>query len=236
MKNKRNYYRLLQVQPDAPGAIIRASYRTLMQKLNMHPDLGGDTDHAAMLNQAYQTLMDPARRERYDRQLGNSLHRLRQRPAKDTARHQQGSNRGSLFRCPFCLSVQPTFHKLSQHSVCKTCRSPLHRVEKTAISGPCKRRTCRAPQNSRVDYFTRWPQAHPSRGTITDLSLNGLRLRCTSALLPGRHIKLNNGNIQAIGKVIRCLPTHQPGQYVIGIEFLTLRIENTTGSFLSAKV
>ena len=28
MRNRRNYYRLLQVQPDAPLEIIRASYRT----------------------------------------------------------------------------------------------------------------------------------------------------------------------------------------------------------------
>jgi predicted transcriptional regulator len=33
MKNRRNYYRILQVQPDAPVEIIRASYRTMMREL-----------------------------------------------------------------------------------------------------------------------------------------------------------------------------------------------------------
>lgn len=33
MMNRRNYYRILQVQPDAPPEIIRASYRTLMKEL-----------------------------------------------------------------------------------------------------------------------------------------------------------------------------------------------------------
>ena len=42
MENRRNYYRILHVQPDAPTEIIKSSYRTLMQKLRMHPDLGGD--------------------------------------------------------------------------------------------------------------------------------------------------------------------------------------------------
>ena len=42
MQNRRNYYRLLQVQPDAAPEVIKASYRTLMQKLRLHPDLGGD--------------------------------------------------------------------------------------------------------------------------------------------------------------------------------------------------
>jgi hypothetical protein len=39
-QNRRNYYRILHVQPDAPMEVIRASYRTLMQKLRFHPDLG----------------------------------------------------------------------------------------------------------------------------------------------------------------------------------------------------
>jgi DnaJ-class molecular chaperone len=38
---KRNYYEILHVSRDAPAEIIRGSYRTLMQKLGHHPDLGG---------------------------------------------------------------------------------------------------------------------------------------------------------------------------------------------------
>ena len=68
MENRRNYYRILHVQPDAPTEIIKSSYRTLMQKLRMHPDLGGDQWNATLINEAYQTLMDAARRAEYDRQ------------------------------------------------------------------------------------------------------------------------------------------------------------------------
>lgn len=39
--NRRNYYRILHVQPDAPLEIIRASYRAMMGPLKMHPDMGG---------------------------------------------------------------------------------------------------------------------------------------------------------------------------------------------------
>ena len=60
--NRRNYYRLLHVQPDAPGEVIKASYRTLMQKLRQHPDLGGDDCNAALLNEAYAVLTNPERR------------------------------------------------------------------------------------------------------------------------------------------------------------------------------
>lgn len=67
MKNRRNYYRLLHVGRDAPTAVIQASYRALMQRLKMHPDLGGDHAQAALINEAYATLSDPAKRAAYDR-------------------------------------------------------------------------------------------------------------------------------------------------------------------------
>ena len=42
MPNRCDFYRLLQVQPDASIEVIEASYRTLMRQLRMHPDLGGE--------------------------------------------------------------------------------------------------------------------------------------------------------------------------------------------------
>ena len=85
MKNRRNYYRILQVQPDAPREVIRASYRTLMLELKQHPDLGGSTLDASILNEAYQTLKDPNRRAAYDRELcARNIRRLHANsPASD---------------------------------------------------------------------------------------------------------------------------------------------------------
>ncbi|MCB1744454.1 MAG: DnaJ domain-containing protein [Gammaproteobacteria bacterium] len=61
-----DYYRLLQVQPDASAEVIRASHRALMQRLRLHPDLGGDWRRAARLNAAREVLLDPVQRARYD--------------------------------------------------------------------------------------------------------------------------------------------------------------------------
>ena len=68
-QNQRNYYRILFVQPDAPPEIIQSSYRTLMQKLKQHPDLGGEHWNATVINEAFEVLMDPVRRKDYDAAL-----------------------------------------------------------------------------------------------------------------------------------------------------------------------
>ena len=67
MENRRNYYRILQVQPDAPLEIIRASYRTMMRDLMQHPDFGGDHWNASIINEAYDVLSDNDKRAEYDK-------------------------------------------------------------------------------------------------------------------------------------------------------------------------
>ncbi len=61
-----DYYDLLHVQSDAPAPVIKASYRAMMQKLNHHPDRGGDVGFAQLLNDASKTLCDPDTRALYD--------------------------------------------------------------------------------------------------------------------------------------------------------------------------
>ncbi len=74
MDERRNFYRILHVQPDASMAVIRENYRVLMQKLKLHPDLGGLDRGASLLNVAYTTLRDPLKREAYDRELLERYH------------------------------------------------------------------------------------------------------------------------------------------------------------------
>ena len=69
MESLPNYYELLHVQPDAPEPVIKASYRAMMQKMRLHPDLGGDVSTAKLLNEAVSTLCDPATRAAYDHEL-----------------------------------------------------------------------------------------------------------------------------------------------------------------------
>jgi len=71
MSNRRNFYRILRVQPDATYEVIQQSYRSLMQKLRLHPDLGGEDHDASIINQAYATLRNPKMRAAYDIELLN---------------------------------------------------------------------------------------------------------------------------------------------------------------------
>ncbi len=66
---RRNYYRTLNIQPDAPLEIIKNNYRTLLQKLRLHPDLGGKHWNASIINEAYNILRYPDKRAAYDKKL-----------------------------------------------------------------------------------------------------------------------------------------------------------------------
>ncbi len=64
----KNYYKVLQVDPDAEAEVIEAAYRRLARKY--HPDVSGGsgtTQRMQELNEAYTMLRDPARREAYHR-------------------------------------------------------------------------------------------------------------------------------------------------------------------------
>ena len=67
--NRRNLYRVLHVQPDAPTEVIRSSWRTLLGRLRQHPDLGGTHAQAVLVNQAWEVLGDADRRADYDASL-----------------------------------------------------------------------------------------------------------------------------------------------------------------------
>ena len=63
----RDYYAILQVDPGADPEVIEVAYRRLARK--WHPDTNADPQAGARmqeLNEAYEVLGDPARRQRYD--------------------------------------------------------------------------------------------------------------------------------------------------------------------------
>jgi curved DNA-binding protein CbpA len=66
-----NYYEILEVSPNASPEVIKAAYRSLMQRY--HPDRNAGDARAAQRSvavvQAYEVLSDPGKRAAYDSEL-----------------------------------------------------------------------------------------------------------------------------------------------------------------------
>ena len=60
-QERRNLYRILFVQPEAPPEMITAAYRCLMSLLRTHPG-SADSETAERIKQAYAILRDGEKR------------------------------------------------------------------------------------------------------------------------------------------------------------------------------
>lgn len=67
MSQPIDYYRVLQVDPEADAEVITAAYRVLARRLHPDRDLSGVHEfRMSELNRAYGVLRDPAQRRQYD--------------------------------------------------------------------------------------------------------------------------------------------------------------------------
>ena len=82
-----DYYRILQVDPIAEFAVIRAAHRALAAE--HHPDVGGLESDMAALNVAWTVLSDPVKRAAYDhdRRLRQDGERYRPEAAAPAVHH-----------------------------------------------------------------------------------------------------------------------------------------------------
>ena len=69
---EKNYYTILQVDHGASRAVIRGAYRALLKDAQNHPDLGGSSEVAQAINEAYSVLSNPDTRREYDSLLSFS--------------------------------------------------------------------------------------------------------------------------------------------------------------------
>ena len=247
-KNRRNLYRVLHVQPDAPEAVIRASYRTIMQKLRQHPDLGGDEWNAAIINEAYAVLSNRRRRAEYDARL------FRETDRKDVAQGTRPSHRSEdteadtghpsgharerheprhpRAACPFCgLGVVQT------GETCPRCQAPLGGIGPTAMTLDTRRRIERLPVTETVRVFRDWRQVRGLDGVLCDFSPMGCKLRTNEEFNTGDRVRITNRSLTAIGLVHACRPCSPDSGsgYDLAIEFLGLRLERPPGGFVSVE-
>lgn len=242
MKNRRNYYRILHVQPDAPLEIIKASYRTLMQKLGQHPDVGGSDEKAALINYAYGVLSDPKKRKIYDDQyFANSANNL---GTPDQRASNEGTNKRkpeykdkvpdpNSSSCLFCnTSISFT---VSPETKCPNCHSPLHPVTRFELEKFSQRKVRRIITGGEITFFTTWPQPG-LRAQVIDLSPTGMRFAANESLSTGTKIKISGERLESVAKVVNCHQFNQPPSstvFSVGVEFMTLEFHQLTGTFVS---
>lgn len=237
----RNYYELLHVSRDAPVEIIRGSYRTLMQQLKHHPDLGGDTAMAALINEAYAVLSDARRRAEYDARLDVMAHVAkgsRARPAQTGAAASREPAADTSRQCVFCEAPHSYGNNVELDAVCSVCSSPLAAAENRRMESGGKRAIERIGKRQQITYYTRWPQRTGFVAHIEDMSLNGLRMVTAEELTGGQRIKIISDVVEAVAEITHCRYERRgwTKRCIAGVSFITLRFGSSVGGFVSNRV
>lgn len=227
MDNRRNLYRILHVQPDAPEAIIRSSYRTLMTKLRQHPDLGGDHYTATVINEAYAVLTDPAKRAAYDatrRPVGSPGER-----APEVA--------SPVATCQFCGSVHGLGHasRLPAAATCNTCNAPLAPAVRERLDQG-QRAVSRIPRRIALGYCTGWPAQGPYPAETRDLSLHGLQFVTQAAVPVSKLLKVDCEALVALVRVVACANADERDwRWLVRAEYVTVRFRRPRGGFVATR-
>lgn len=212
-----------------------------MQQLKHHPDLGGDTATAALINEAYAILNDPERRAEYDAQLDileSVAAGFTENPA-DTRSHSPAHRvLDPTKECVFCETPHTRGSVIDVDDSCENCHSPLCVVEDLRIESSDQRAVARIGKRLQVLFYTHWPQATGYPGRTKDISPNGLRLETKSPLTKDQYIKISSSVFDAVGSVTNCVPARSgwSTKYVAGVAFVTLRFTSNTGAFVSRRV
>jgi len=237
----RDYYEVLHISRDAPLEIIRGSYRTLMQRLKNHPDLGGDPAVAARINEAYAVLSDAEQRAEYDARLDLMAHIARGVPGENVdghTSHQPPRSLDPLRECVFCETPHDHGDTIDIEEGCITCGSPLATAKDHCMESLDNRAVERIGRKKKIRFYTQWPQRRAFKGHTEDISLNGLRFSTRQDLTKGQRIKIVSNVVEAVAHVTHCAHERRgwATHCVAGVSFITLRFVRSVGGFVSDRV
>lgn len=199
-----------------------------MQTMNVHPDRGGESSHAALINRAYAVLSNARTRADYDRQL-NLVDELFSQPIEEEPQLPEG------LTCPFCTSGHQFEGEIPQDAFCATCKSPLcpamqHRLERSD-----QRKMARIGKKTTLSFFTQWPQLLPHVGVTENISKQGMLFETPHVVSIDSVIKVNCTQFQTIARVENC---RQAGnifrpRWHLGASFITIHFRKSRGVFVS---
>lgn len=253
MNNRRNFYRILHVQPEAPLEIIKASYRSLMTKLKAHPDLGGDHETAILINQAYGVLSDPKKRKHYDESLsarkgptrGFSAHTGFTQTYENTRQRRQSACRPNFDdkqqsasikkRCLFCGTDAINTQRTDNY--CRHCKSPLDRAQSIPndrlreIFG--RRSAPRIAKIGALIIYPTWPHVGFS-ARLRDLSPSGISLLTHYGARTGQILKFDSSNLKGVAQVVSV--RSNGSHFSVHAAFLAAEFVSKAGTFVAEKV
>lgn len=201
----------------------------------MHPDLGGDNDSAAVINEAYAVLMEPDQRAAYDKSrlqqaANDSFTEASAREGEESdQRFDRERGRINDAHCVFC---QAGFQSAAgADAFCGRCSSPRLLPKQLHDDSEDRRAILRVPKNTAVKFCTHWPQSRAYQAQSQDISLTGMRFSSPLGLEIGQVVKIDAEMLRAVGQVTRL---KQVGaNWEIGVKFLSLHFERTRGSFIA---
>ena len=248
MNNRRNYYRILHVQKDAPEEIIRTSYRTLMQRMRMHPDLGGNHQDASLINEAYATLIDPQLRAEYDLTLPHPTISRDEPPGGDinvrqptfysppSATVAPKAEENESRCCMFCRTPHGFVDAIPPSAHCGNCDSPLYPAVQHRFDQHDKRAIRRTPRHLRITCtIAGYASVERLIALSEDISLNGMRLIIERDIPDGSRIKIECSLLNAVAEVRNCQRANKDARrrWQIGVEFLTIEFTRNRGAFVT---
>jgi len=241
MKNRRNYYRILHVQSDAPTAVIKGSYRAPIQRLKMHPDLGGDHAQAVLINEELATLTDPEERAAYDRGPKRASDQRSAPSLPDPPRASRPAPRvpsatspaaaACAFRGVACTDADAD----SPESVCATCGNPPFTARKHHFGGLSRRGIERLRRGMPVTFRLSRSRRDVWSGVTEDVTLNGMRFLSQVSIPLGGRLRIECHFCSAVALVrnVRSHGSETHRGWECGCEFLTLRIQRERGGLFS---
>jgi hypothetical protein len=199
-----------------------------MRELKCHPDLGGSNSEAALLNEAYNVLSNPALREKYDERLFGSQSK---KSLSAKSPQDRSETTPSSPPCPFCKL--PVCDETGGGRYC-ICGGSLHSSGKRSFQQLTRRTLSRMKRNGSILYVSQGSEK-PKMAEIVDLSPAGMRFLCTQRLLPGNTLKISSADFSAtaVVKNICEQPASEQKKFTVGVEFLTVEFYASRGSFLS---
>jgi len=234
-----HYHRILGVQPDASLETIRRAYRTLMFEMKMHPDLGGNHDAAAEINEGYAVLCEKAKQAEFQRKFAMQ-HRPETVPTR--AVRSQGTTqtetkpaplkKSSFEFCPLCSVRLP--QAIAPESRCDRCYSPLDEPPTPGKRGSEMFGRRSSPRMAKTNVGTVFTAEYPDGLNVRmrDLSLNGISFISDAPLLLNQTFRFHDSTLEAVGCVVSC--NKQGKTYSVHSKLLTVGFHHKAGVFLSA--